>query len=166
MSTKKSRLPHNTLSATFAWFQEARPQPTSKQFHTQLGVHFEEVGEMIEEITPLSPTAIHLLHEAKITLKALATYLKGADNAITVEPHARTNFLDALCDQIVTATGVAHHCGFPIVDALDEVNSSNFSKFVNDHAIVDANGKIQKGPNYFKPDLSQFVPTRIPVLAD
>lgn len=164
---KKSKSPSvNTLSATLHWFSQARPNPTSKQFHTQTGVHFEEVAEMVDEITPISPTAIHLLHDAKVALKALATYLKGADNAITVEPHARPNFLDSLCDQIVTAAGVGHHLGFPMVDAMDEVNASNYSKFVDGNPLVDPNGKIMKGPDYFQADLSQFVPTRIPVLQD
>src|ERR1700758_1914546 len=101
--TKKQRstkdLSANTLSDTVRWFALARPNPTSKQFHTQLGVHFEEVGEMIDEISPISSQAAILLHEAKVSLKALANHLKASDNAITVEPHARTNFLDAICDQ-------------------------------------------------------------------
>ncbi|MFP3556394.1 hypothetical protein [Paraburkholderia sp. SIMBA_054] len=121
---------------------------------------------MLDAITPVSPTAIHLLHDAKVALKALATYLKGADNAITVEPNDRAEFLDAICDQIVTGTGVAQHLGFPLVEAMDEVNASNFSKFVDGKAVVDANGKIMKGPDFYKPDLSQFVPQRIAVLAD
>lgn len=157
------KLPANTLSATVAWFEEARPSPTSKQFHTQLGVHFEEVAEMVDELSSSDPEAIVLLHEARVALKALATFLKKSDYVVGVEPHARPNFLDAICDQLVTATGVAQHCGFPVVEALDEVNASNFSKFVDGKAIVDANGKIAKGPGHWKPDLSQFVPARIPV---
>lgn len=155
--------PANTLSATVAWFEEARPAPTSKQFHTQTGVHFEEVAEMLDEITPLDGPTTVLLHDAKVALKALAAHLKKTDNTITVEPAARPNFLDSLCDQIVTASGVGQHCGFPVVEAMDEVNSSNWSKFVDGRAIVDANQKIQKGPAYFKADLSQFIPARIPV---
>jgi hypothetical protein len=168
MSTKKQSKPvkASTLSATFDWIKTARPNPDSKQFHTQTGVHFEEVAEMIDEITPTSPKATVLLHEAKVALKALATYLKESDEVITVEPHARTDFLDALCDQIVTATGVGYLCGFPIVDALDEVNASLYSKFVDGKPIYDANMKIAKGPDFFKPDLSAFVPARIPVLLD
>lgn len=169
MNTKKqpkSVKPTSTLSATVRWFELARPAPTSKQFHTQTGVHFEEVAEMIDEITPTSPKATVLLHEAKVALKALATYLKESDEVITVEPQARTNFLDALLDQIVTATGVGQHCGFPMVEALDEVNASNWSKFVDGRPIFDANQKIAKGPDHFKPDLSVFVPSRIPALLD
>jgi hypothetical protein len=155
------------LSATLAWFEAARPQPTSKQFHTQLGVHFEEVGEMVDELTPCNSKTAVLLHEVRVALKALGNHLKATDESVTVLPEDRQDFLDALCDQIVTVTGVGQHCGFPVVDALTEGNRSNWSKFDADgNPIVDANGKIMKGPGYFKPDLGQFVPQRIPVFDD
>ena len=44
----------------------------------------------------------------------------------------------------------------PILDALHEVNRSNWSKFVDGNPVFDENMKIVKGPNYFKPDLSKF----------
>ncbi len=44
-----------------------------------------------------------------------------------------------------------------IVGALQEVNRSNYSKFVNGRAVFDENGKIKKGPDYSKPDLTKFV---------
>lgn len=156
----------STLSATFEWFQRARPAPTNKQFHTQTGVHFEEVAEMVDEITPLTSEAEVLLHNAKVSLKALATYLKKAEGAITVLPEQRADFLDAICDQIVTATGVGQHLGFPVIQAMDEVNASNWSKFVDGQPIVDANQKIMKGPGFWKPDLTAYIPVYSPALGD
>jgi hypothetical protein len=42
--------------------------------------------------------------------------------------------------------------------ALTEVNKSNWSKFdESSNPIIDSNGKILKGPNYFKPELKKFV---------
>jgi hypothetical protein len=163
LQKSQEKQPNNTLSATLAWFDQARPQPTNKQFHTQLGVHFEEVGEMIDEIFPLAGKAEVLLHEARVALKALSAYLKTSEQAVTIHPENRKDFLDAICDQIVTGTGVAAHAGFPVVEAMDEVNASNWSKFVDGKALVDANGKIMKGPDYFQADLGQFVPKRIPI---
>lgn len=157
------KLPLNTLSATLAWFEEARPQPTNKQFQTQLGVHFEEVKEMLDAITPLTPQASWMLHDARVALKALGDMLKATEHTITVEPKDRQEFFDGILDQIVTGSGVGQHCGFPVVEALDEVNASNFSKFVDGRALVNEQGKIMKGPDYFKPDLAQFIPARIPV---
>lgn len=121
---------------------------------------------MVDEITPCNPQTAVLLHEARVALKALASHLKANDRVITVLPEDRKDFLDSLCDQVVTASGVGQHCGFPVVEALAEVNDSNWSKFVDGKAIVDANGKIMKGPDYFKANLEQFVPQRIPVFDD
>lgn len=119
---------------------------------------------MVDELTPCNPKTAVLLHEARVALKALANHLKANDEAVTVLPEDRADFLDAIIDQIVTGTGVGQHCGFPVVDALAEVNESNWSKFDDDgQPIVDANGKIMKGQAYFKASLDQFVPKYIPV---
>ena len=158
----------STLSATLAWFNEARPAPTNKQFHTQTGVHFEEVGEMIDEISGLNTYADVLLGNARVALRALADYLKAESHVITVKPEDRIDFLDALSDQIVTATGVGQHLKFLMVEAMDEVNASNFSKFVDGKAIYTdpVSQKIGKGPDYFKASLGAFVPARSPALDD
>ena len=88
--------------------------------------------------------------------------LSRSRSAIT--PHAvldengiRTELLDALCDQIVTAVGVAHMFGLDIEGALAEVNRSNWSKFVDGKPTFDANGKIAKPATYSKPDLTPFL---------
>lgn len=147
---------NNTLAKTVAWFNTARPAPTAAQTRVQLGVHFEEVAEMLLELKSLDETTEDLITDACFSLQALAERLKTTDVVIHYESHI--NILDSICDQIVTATGVAHHLGYSVVEALDEVNASNFSKFENGEAIVDVNGKIAKGCDYFKPDLSAFVP--------
>lgn len=160
MSKRKKQvmLVGDTLANTYQWFVLAHPAPTSKQMHTQTGVHFEEVGEMIDEIVPLNAEADVLLHNAKVAIKALGTFLKKHDNVICIPPENKPNYLDALCDQIVTATGVGRDLGFQMVEALQEVNESNWSKFVDGKPIFDENGKIMKGPDHFKPDLSAFIP--------
>jgi len=66
---------------------------------------------------------------------------------------AKIDLLDALCDQIVTATGVGHMMNMKLPLALEEVNASNYSKFVNGEPIFNENKKIMKGPSYFKPSL-------------
>jgi predicted HAD superfamily Cof-like phosphohydrolase len=69
----------------------------------------------------------------------------------------RKALLDSLCDQIVTAVGVAHMFGMDISGALSEVNRSNWSKFVEGKPVFNEHGKIAKGPNYTPPDLARFV---------
>jgi hypothetical protein len=60
-----------------------------------------------------------------------------------------------VCDQIVTGIGAAYCAKMLPVTALEKVDKSNWSKF-DEHgrAIRNGSGKIIKGPNYEKPDLS------------
>ena len=148
----------NTVSEIKAWFQKAVPAPSDKNRAVQLGCHFEEVGEMLR--------AMGLNGMDYSELAALASELKdsGKDAASLqllsdeVFPMIdKTELLDALCDQIVTAVGVAHMFGMNIEGALTEVNRSNWSKFVNEAPVFAENGKIAKGPDYTPPDLTEFL---------
>lgn len=150
--------PTDSVQECLTFFQKIMPEPTANNIHTQMGVHFEEVGEMIDEIVPLNEEAADLLADARMALKALSDFLKANDNVIRVPPENRVDFLDALCDQIVTATGTAHTERMDIAGGMVAVNDSNYSKLDDEgNAIFDANGKFTKGPNYRKADLSPFV---------
>lgn len=147
----------NSVENTFNWFTEAFPEPKSKNFHTQLGVHCEEFREMFLEVTPNDIDTLLLLEKAKEAVHALANHLKASDKVVYIKEQNRVNFLDSLCDQYVTATGVAYLSKFNFIGATNEVNLSNWSKFVNGKAIFDQNLKIAKGPDYFKANLEPFV---------
>lgn len=147
------------LDKTLAWFETALPHPTDKNRHTQLGVHFEEVGEMLEAISSKETETIYLLVEAQEALKKLSAHLKQKERVIFIKPEAQVDFLDSICDQMVTLTGTAYTFHLNILGGLEEVNSSNWSKFVDGKPIFNENMKIQKGPAYFKANLSRFVPT-------
>lgn len=41
----------NTLQSIAEWHQQARPNPSDKDFNVQLGCHLEEVCEMLEALT-------------------------------------------------------------------------------------------------------------------
>jgi predicted HAD superfamily Cof-like phosphohydrolase len=122
-----------------------------------MGVHFEEVSEMLAEITGKDPETTELILKAKIACHELADHLKANDNIVRINLEDRKGYIDALCDQIVTATGCAYDQRMDIIGAIDEVDRSNYSKFVDGEAIFDENGKIAKGPNYFKPDLRKYI---------
>ena len=65
---------------------------------------------------------------------------------------------DALTDILYVTYGAGHSFGINLDKCFDEVQKSNMSKLGSDgKPIYDKNGKVQKGPNYFKPDLSKFV---------
>ena len=65
---------------------------------------------------------------------------------------------DALTDILYVAYGAGHAFGINLDACFDEVQNSNMSKLGSDgNAIYNEDGKVMKGPNYFKPDLSKFL---------
>jgi len=65
---------------------------------------------------------------------------------------------DALTDILYVTYGAGHSFGIDLDKCFDEVQRSNMSKLGEDgKPIYNENGKVLKGPNYFKPDLSKFL---------
>ena len=65
---------------------------------------------------------------------------------------------DALTDILYVTYGAGHAFGINLDDCFEEVQNSNMSKLDNDgRPIYNDKGKVMKGPNYFKPDLSKFI---------
>tara|TARA_B100001027_G_C16260891_1_gene329356 strand:- start:1616 stop:1993 length:378 start_codon:yes stop_codon:yes gene_type:complete len=65
---------------------------------------------------------------------------------------------DALTDILYVTYGAGHAFGVNLDKCFNEVQNSNMSKLGEDgKPIYNENGKVMKGPNYFKPDLSQFI---------
>lgn len=150
--------PEDTLSSIYAWFHEAVPAPTDKNRSVQLGCHFEEVKECLESLQANNEHSQIVLTKALSALEIISTSLKKNEGNFQVDPTKSLDFLDSLCDQIVTAVGSGYVYRFDMLKAVDEVDDSNWSKFHEGTAVFDDNGKIAKGPNYFKPDLTQFLP--------
>lgn len=145
----------SALLNTLIWHTKARPTPTDKDFNIQTGCMIEEVLESIEELTTKNASGLTRLNGVKRELSAMANDLKSGKYQVSVRDDIE--FLDGLCDVIVTVAGVAHAKGYNIIDAMAEVNASNDSKFENGQPVFDDNGKIIKGKDYFKPDLSEFI---------
>ena len=65
---------------------------------------------------------------------------------------------DALTDILYVAYGAGHAFGINLDKCFNEVQESNMSKLdSNGKPIYNESGKVMKGPNYFKPDLSKFL---------
>lgn len=150
-----------------SWFKAAVPNPTDDNRRVQLGCHLEEVDEMMQVVDRYmdyhgfdycTDGYENIAHKS---LKYERDLLKlGYVNGGTVKHikiRDKTAFADALADQIVTAIGLAYMHGIDIEGALNEVNRSNWSKFVDGKPVFDENGKIKKGDDYTPPDLSDFV---------
>ena len=65
---------------------------------------------------------------------------------------------DALTDILYVTYGAGHAFGINLDKCFEEVQNSNMSKLdENGEPIYNEAGKVMKGPNYFKPDLSKFI---------
>ena len=65
---------------------------------------------------------------------------------------------DALTDILYVTYGAGHAFGVNLDQCFDEVQKSNMSKLGKDgKPIYNEEGKVMKGPNYFKPNLSKFI---------
>ena len=65
---------------------------------------------------------------------------------------------DALTDILYVTYGAGHAFGIDLDKCFEEVQNSNMSKLdKNGKPIYNETGKVMKGPNYFKPDLSKFI---------
>ena len=144
-----------TLENTRQWFLKAVPNPTSKNISTQIGCHLEEVAEMLNAITSNNLERASQIEALRAAIDHVGSLLKK-DNNIVIKDSVE--LLDALADQIVTATGVGTFLGMNVPGALAEVNRSNYSKFDEDgNPIFNENMKVMKGPHYTKPDLKPYI---------
>ena len=65
---------------------------------------------------------------------------------------------DALTDILYVTYGAGHAFGVNLDKCFQEVQNSNMSKLdSNGKPIYNEKGKVMKGPNYFKPNLSKFL---------
>lgn len=79
-------------------------------------------------------------------------YIEGDEAQCSVEMY------DALLDIIYIAYGSLISYGFPAIDGMNEIHSSNMSKTDEDgNPIKRGDGKILKGPNFRLPDLESIL---------
>jgi len=65
---------------------------------------------------------------------------------------------DSLTDILYVTYGAGHAFGINLDECFEEVQKSNMSKLGEDgKPIYNEQGKVMKGPKYFKPDLSKFI---------
>lgn len=146
----------NTITKIVNFFNKAVPNPTPKNFNTQLGCDMEETAEMLQSLRGHNMETDEALKAFTNQVTEFANKLKTGE--IKVEVENRVDFLDAICDKTVTAVGLAVYEKMDVENGLDEVAESNNSKFdLDGNPIFDQNMKIIKGPNYFKANLKQYI---------
>ncbi len=77
---------------------------------------------------------------------------------IAIQQKDLVEVADALTDLLYVIYGAGHSWGIDLDKCFAEVQRSNMSKLGdNGQPIYNKYGKVMKGPNYFKPNLKQFI---------
>ena len=100
----------DSVAVCMDFFQKGYPKSGPKNFRTQLGVHFEEIAEMMATLDPSSPEDGMLIHYVGEAIKAMATHLKTTDGVIGIKD--RVEFLDGAA-QLDQCAGDLRHVGQP-----------------------------------------------------
>ena len=120
--------------------------------------NFEKVGIFMktfgQEVKTKAELSNNKINELRISL--INEELEELKKAI--EDNDILEVADALTDILYVAYGAGHAFGIDLDKCFNEVQESNMSKLGPDgKPIYNEAGKVMKGPNYFKPDLSKFL---------
>tara|TARA_Y100000589_G_scaffold192840_1_gene182563 strand:+ start:160 stop:531 length:372 start_codon:yes stop_codon:yes gene_type:complete len=118
---------------------------------SKVGVFMKTFGQEVKDKPSFSTDKINKLRLdlIKEELNELTEAMKNRD---------LLEVADALTDILYVTYGAGHAFGIDLDKCFEEVQNSNMSKLdENGKPIYNESGKVMKGPNYFKPDLSKFV---------
>ena len=117
----------------------------------KVGVFMKTFGQEIKTKPSLSSDKINTLR-----INLIEEELKELKHAIEKKDLKET--IDALTDILYVTYGAGHAFGINLDKCFEEVQKSNMSKLGEDgKPIYNEDGKVMKGPNYFKPNISKFV---------
>ena len=117
----------------------------------KVGLFMSTFGQEVKKKSELSSEKINALRLSLIQeeLDELTSAIKENDIL---------EVADALTDILYVTYGAGHAFGINLDKCFDEVQESNMSKLGQDgKPIYNEHGKVMKGPDYFKPDLSKFL---------
>ena len=120
--------------------------------------NFEKVGVFMktfnQEVKNSSSLSTDKINSLRISL--IKEELEELKQAITEKN--LTEVADALTDILYVTYGAGHAFGINLDKCFEEVQNSNMSKLDDKgKPIYNEHGKVMKGPNYFKPDLTKFI---------
>ena len=93
---------------------------------------------------------------AKLRYNLILEELNELQNAM--EKKNLEEIADALTDILYVTYGAGHAYGINLDKCFKEVQRSNMSKLGKDgKPIYNESGKVMKGPDFFKPNLKQFI---------
>ena len=117
----------------------------------KVGIFMKTFGQQVKNKPSFSSDKINKLR-IDLIKEELEELTEAMDNKDLLE------VADALTDILYVTYGAGHAFGINLDKCFDEVQNSNMSKLDdNGKPIYNESGKVMKGPNYFKPDLTKFV---------
>ena len=118
---------------------------------SKVGVFMKTFGQEVKDKPSFSTDKINKLR-IDLIKEELEELTEAMENKDLLE------VADALTDILYVTYGAGHSFGINLDKCFDEVQNSNMSKLdINGKPIYNESGKVMKGPNYFKPDLSKFI---------
>ena len=117
----------------------------------KVGVFMKTFNQDVKDSSSLSTDKIN-----KLRISLINEELEELKKAISEKN--LTEVADALTDILYVTYGAGHAFGINLDNCFEEVQKSNMSKLGKDgKPIFNDSGKVMKGPDYFKPDLSKFI---------
>ena len=117
----------------------------------KVGTFMKTFGQEVKEKSSLSSNKIN-----KLRLDLIEEELGELKEAM--KNNDLLEVADALTDILYVTYGAGHAFGINLDECFEEVQNSNMSKLdATGQPIYNDVGKVMKGPNYFKPDLSKFI---------
>ena len=117
----------------------------------KVGIFMKTFGQEVKDKPSFSTDKIN-----KLRIDLIKEELEELTEAM--ENKGLLEVADALTDILYVTYGAGHSFGINLDKCFDEVQNSNMSKLdINGKPIYNESGKVMKGPNYFKPDLSKFI---------
>ena len=117
----------------------------------KVGLFMKTFGQEVKTKASLSTDKINQLR-INLIREELEEFIEAIKNKDLKET------VDALTDILYVTYGAGHAFGVNLDNCFDEVQKSNMSKLGKDgKPIYNENGKVMKGPDYFKPDISKFL---------
>ena len=117
----------------------------------KVGVFMKTFGQEVKDKPSFSTDKINKLR-LDLIKEELNELIEAMNNKDLLE------VADALTDILYVTYGAGHAFGINLDKCFEEVQNSNMSKLDdNRKPIYNEHGKVMKGPNYFKPDLTKFI---------
>ena len=118
---------------------------------SKVGVFMKTFGQEVKDKPSFSTDKINKLR-LDLIKEELSELTEAMNNKDLLE------VADALTDILFVTYGAGHAFGINLDKCFEEVQNSNMSKLDdNGKPIYNEHGKVMKGPNYFKPDLTKFI---------